>query len=653
MTHHTKFAALLLSSFLVLPACSSSDSVGGDVGSTGGGSGDATVDDAGTAGAGDTEPGATADTLTPITDPDDATGTTDTLTAPGCDDCEAPAVCVDGFCVAPEPGGCEPGATDGCLGGDSVMTCDPEGQAFVPLPCPSSHQCLEGECVPELCQPGEWFCDGLAAKKGCNEDGTGFLESEACPAGWYCTSGKCTDACFADPKFGDYVGCSYWTVDLPNWPDPTILPTSPEDLPHALVISNPNEMDAEITFEPPPGVVMEIDDNVVPAGQSKTFQMPVINTEGTGIDNKGIRFSSTRPILAHQFNPWKAIWSNDASLLLPESYLGSDYVILSWPTDPRGLIELPIPILGEQENVNGFFTVVAPHDDTEVVFQVTGRIADGPGVTGMDAGGLQTVTLNKGEILNVECEPEVIWDPCDLTGSTVSADKPVAVFAGHESAGIGNPNAPTPDPGEGDMGGCCLDHLEEQMLPKHVLDTDYLAVHSKPRGSDPDLWRLQAAEPNVTITTDPPIAGIDGVTLAKRGEWVEVYTELSFEIHATGKLQVGQYFIGQGDTDSGTGDPSLMLAVPSQRFRDFYVLTVPPGYDTNWLTIIRPAGVTVAGANGPIPDSSFAPFGSGTWEFAYVELDAGVHKLAGDEPFGLMAYGYNGAMSYGYIGGID
>src|SRR5690606_38476942 len=153
----------------------------------------------------------------------------------------------------------------------AIMTCDDTGTAFVPRSCPSSHQCQDGACKPILCQPGTTFCEGLSAVKSCLDDGTGFTDPVPCPQGEYCSFGKCSGACFAAPTFGSYVECSYWTFDLPNWPDPTITPTPPKDLPHALVISNPNELDATISWEPPPGVTIPSTDNVVKAGESKVF----------------------------------------------------------------------------------------------------------------------------------------------------------------------------------------------------------------------------------------------------------------------------------------------------------------------------------------------------------------------------------------------
>ena len=45
-----------------------------------------------------------------------------------------------------------------------------------------------------------------------------------------------------------------------------------------------------------------------------------------------------------------------------------------------------------------------------------------------------------------------------------------------------------------------------------------------------DLWRVQAVEANTTLSTVPPIAGLDGVTLTKKGEWAEAMTTESFEL---------------------------------------------------------------------------------------------------------------------------
>jgi hypothetical protein len=558
-----------------------------------------------------------------------------------CGACQPPKLCLEGACVEPAPGGCTPESTQGCASETATLTCDPSGQAYVPKACLSNHTCKEGVCVPHPCEPATWFCEGLAGKKQCNPEGTGFLPMEKCPDGQYCTSGSCAIKCEIDPKFGAYVGCAFWTVDLPNYPDFTLSPT-PEDLPHAVVLSNPNQLDAEVTFESPPGIVVNLPSKLIPAGKAVIFEMPVVNVQATGVMLAGIRFTTTRPVLAHQFNPLDNKFSNDASLLLPEPFVGSDYVILTWPTAPIGLVSIPgFPAPPSQ---NGYFTVLAIYDATEVTFQVTANIQAGPKVTAMKAGGVQTVTLQKAEVLNVEAEPTTLFDPLDLTGSTVSASKPVMVFAGHEEAVISDPALSGQD-------NCCADHLEEQMFPLSVLGTEYLCVHSPPRGTEPDLWRIQAAEGSVTLTTVPPLGGVNGVSLGKKGDWIEVYTNQSFELVATGKVQVAQYLVSQQHTQDFIGDPSQILAVPRERFRESYVFMVPPGYQKNYATLIKQQATTVTLDGAPL-NASYKAFGGATWQVAYVELQDGVHRIAGDAPIGLVATGYNVAVSYGYPGGL-
>ena len=70
-----------------------------------------------------------------------------------------------------------------------------------------------------------------------------------------------------------------------------------------------------------------------------------------------------------------------------------------------------------------------------------------------------------------------------------------------------------------------------------VPGESYLAVKSSPRGTEPDVWRVQAAQAGVTLSTTPSIAGLDGVTLGAKGDWVEAHTASSFQIVGTGRIQ--------------------------------------------------------------------------------------------------------------------
>ena len=274
----------------------------------------------------------------------------------------------------------------------------------------------------------------------------------------------------------------------------------------------------------------------------------------------------------------------------------------------------------------------------------------------MSPGMVQTITLNRGEVLNVEAEPLSLFDSADLTGSTISANKPIAAFGGHEEAVVAVEG--------GEEQPCCADHLEEQLLPIETLDSSYVLVKAKPRGGEPDVWRIQAAEAGVSLTTTPSISGLDGVTLASKGDWVQVETELSFELQGTGPLQVGQYLTSQGETQENVGDASLILAIPSARYRSNYVLMVPDDYPEsnpnfpptsagNWITIIKESTTTVSIDGVDLPESDFFAVGSGDWQGGYAQLPPGVIQVEGTAPFGVSAYGFSNAVSYGYPGGMS
>jgi hypothetical protein len=110
--------------------------------------------------------------------------------------------------------------------------------------------------------------------------------------------------------------------------------------------------------------------------------------------------------------------------------------------------------------------------------------------------------------------------------------------------------------------------------------------------------------------------------------------------------------ISQEQTDEHIGDPSMILTVPTQQYRDQYNILVPMGYDDDWVTVIRPVGLAIE-MDGAQLNATFDTFGSGDWERAYVAISPGAHQFNADQPFGLVAYGWNQAVSYGYPAGLN
>lgn len=549
---------------------------------------------------------------------------------------------------APDIQDCTPGQVLSCADDHSLFRCKQDGTGYAQEACASGETCLQGQCGDQVCVPNTQHCADPNTLEVCNADGTGYEDQQACPANTVCEQGACKTPCDLGGKGPSYIGCEYWSLDLDQYHDPTTNP-KPDEVPHAVVISNPGISTATITFESrSTAASFNIPDPTVPPGSAKAFTMPRLDVSGTGTSLNSIHVMSSVPVIAHQFNPLNNsnVYSNDASLLLPANTLGNDYYVLDHPTQVLPCILTPCP-----ESQHAYVTVVAAEPGTtKVRFAPTADIKAGAPVGRIPAGTSPNrvtnpaIELQFGEVLNLEAEADSPTGANDLTGTHIFADKKIAVFAGHEEAVISSQS--------GADNNCCADHLEQQLFPVNTWSTDYVATFSPGRGTKVDQWKIVAGEDNVTITTDPVQSEANNVTL-DRGEFVSFFSDQSFEIHATGKIMVGQFLVSQEQTSEVVGDPAFILAVPTAQYRDNYHLLTPDDYSHDYVTITRPAGATVNLDGTAVADAEFSPVGAGTWEVAAVEVQPGVHVLDGAEPFGIAAYGFDSAVSYGYPGGLN
>ena len=540
--------------------------------------------------------------------------------------------------------GCDtPGEILGCADDQSAIVCDAASGFFAAERCPDAQRCLTGiGCTAMVCAPQTQECDGAEAVKTCDQDGSGYGLKQPCPEGTLCSRGACVTQCELGKYRSSYVGCEYWTLDLDQYPDPTITP-KPDTIPHSVVISNPSAQPATISFRASePGLSINVPDPIVAPGASKAFTMPRLDVSGTGISRRSIKIESSVPVTAHQFSPLndEGVFSNDASLLLPSNTLGVEYYVVGWPT---GVIP---PLLGNFADQHAYFTIVATSQGSTAL-NVTPRAQIAAGADGKYAiapGSTRSFTLEYGDVLNLEVNSGSVTGANDPTGTYISATQPIAVFTGHEQAVVKDP--------KNDLESCCADHIEQQLFPLKDWGTRYIAALSPGRGDKADHWRVVSGEDGVTLKTDPPQPGAHDVTLNK-GDFVAFFSKQSFEINATGKVLVGQLLVSQQQTSQVTGDPALILAVPVERFRSDYILLTPSGYASDFVLITRQAGERVELNGQAVTEAMFQPIGSGAYEVAEVSVSAGVQTLEGSAPFGIAAYGFDSAVSYGYPGGLN
>ena len=552
--------------------------------------------------------------------------------------CQPTEVCRLGRCVPGES--CTPGQVRGCVSSTQRNLCNEAGTGFVADDCATGEFCLDGLCGTQQCNPGDTRCDDDFTISTCSTDGTSWNFTETCDRRSLrvCENGECVSGCIAAVKDPSYIGCEYWSVDLPQYHDLTT--PHPDEVPHSVVIANVGDFPADIavistdrTFIAPAGIT-------VAPRSTGVLTFPVASIADTGITSRSFKVTTTEPVVAYQFSPLNdlGVFSNDASLMLPANALGRRYRVMGLT---GGIAALGFPAQ------RAWFTVVATQPRTNVTVTLSAAADNGGGLTGLTAGVPHTFTLETGQVLNFAFSSVFSFPPveADPTGSLVEADRPIVVFSGHEEAVIGD---------ESESGNCCADHLQEQLFPVETWRSSFLCIHTPPRGTENDWWRVVADTNGTRITTQPPIAGLDGVTL-NAGQFVEVQTALSFELSATAPVLVGQYMVSQqalGVSRYG-GDPSLTLMVPSDQFRTDYVIQVPAGYAQDYLTVVKPVGVELRVNGVAVAESEFTPFGTRSWAFAHLNRGEGTYQLSAAQPFGLYGYGYDNAVSYGYPGGLN
>ena len=553
--------------------------------------------------------------------------------------CGPAEVCTDGECVGAEVV-CDPGTVVACEDERTQRLCDDAGAGFVTRPCPEvAPNCLgEGFCSDDLCIPRTRACDGDNATV-CNEEGDAFETTQICQFG--CQSGACVDPCATTGK--DYLGCTFYAVDLPNVADAA-------DTDFAITISNTFSAEVEAEIVSPDGTERMV---TIPANSLELVSLGVESLTDSSLNNRSFRVTSSAPVTIHQFNPINSpgVATNDASLLLPATSVGTEYIVTAWPvtTFPNGAFS------------RGYTTIVAVNSGTtNVTVTPSAPVGAGSGVPALIAGQTETFALEQGQVLNLMTTGAAA---ADLTGTEISSDKPVAVFAGHECG-----NVP--------LNTQFCDHMEQQLLPTDTWSTQFVGAKFRPRGREADVYRIVGRESGTTLTMEPANVLVHNRTIG-RGEVVEFTETRDFVLTASQPVSMSQFMVGSlypGEptcyqTSFGTlvrsgcaidsnascgqsaiGDPAFLVNVPTDQFLSDYIVLTPSQYQEDYLTIIAPSGATIRLDGTPI---SAGRSSLGGWDIIRIPVADGVHRVDADVAFGLYAYGYDCDVSYAYPGGLN
>ncbi len=174
-------------------------------------------------------------------------------------------------------------------------------------------------------------------------------------------------------------------------------------------------------------------------------------------EDNGIHIKAESPISVSVYYCYS--WSGEAFRAIPIDWLGKNYVSVNLYED-KGTELKPPQIL-----------IIAAEDNTVVYYTPSKATVKA------DAGVEKEVKLNKGQtflILGREDKNVVQSTESDITGTIISANKPIAVISGHTKGGFPRlehiPGYPD------DIPEISRNVLMEQLLPNELLGTEYLSA---------------------------------------------------------------------------------------------------------------------------------------------------------------------------------
>ncbi|HEX7895364.1 MAG TPA: PKD domain-containing protein, partial [Terriglobales bacterium] len=421
---------------------------------------------------------------------------------------------------------------------------------------------------------------------------------------------------------GGYKGTDFWVMFPKNFDNCPTGTCGSSIFQPQLIITSDTSNSGTISI---PGLNFSSNFAVV-AGQGVSVSVPVAVAMGTidQVENKGIHVTSQNEITLVGLSYYT--FATDGYLGLPTPVLGTQYRVMAWPKTP---------FLGSE------FGIVAPYDGTTVTITPTVDVAGHP------ARQPYSVTLNQGRTYQLISNGQGPSGapPDDLTGTLITADKPIAVFGGNQCANI---------PADGTTFYSACNHIVEELPPTDVWGQTFfsvpIATHVKG-----ELFRILASQDGTNVNINgTPVATLNG------GEFYQTLLTTPSSINSDGPVLVAQFEPSQ-QFETGLsfgsptilGDPSMFLVPPYEQFGGHYTVLTPNIGFHNYINLVAPtASTSTITVDGTAVSPPFAAISGSSYSGAQVPVTPGVHHVNGAVPFGAMLYGLNSFDSYSYQAGL-
>ena len=236
----------------------------------------------------------------------------------------------------------------------------------------------------------------------------------------------------------------------------------------------------------------------------------------------------------------------------------------------------------------------------------------------------------------------------DLTGTYISADKPVSFFSGNQKTNIGR--------------GSSQDHLVEQQLPVDSWGKKF-AISPIPQRTVGDYYRFVASEKDTNIKVNGQRKGKsfkDSFTLKDPGSWTQKHYDstLFAYVEADKPVIVVQYVLSMVNDDA---DPAMMVIPPIEQYSADYTFATPKytagSYYNYFMFVVKKAekdGLRMDGKAFP-SNTKYNDIPGTDLVAGYVKLSDGTHTARHTSPisvFGGFLYGRQTLESYGFPTGL-
>ncbi|WP_291725788.1 IgGFc-binding protein, partial [Bernardetia sp.] len=340
--------------------------------------------------------------------------------------------------------------------------------------------------------------------------------------------------------------------------------------------------------------------------------------------NKGVFVTTDDPVSLYALNRKRN--SADAALIFPLEALGTEYYTMSYTPSST------------TQPYSSVFLIVATEDDTNITITPSQRTT-----AGNPLGVPINITLQEGQTYLVRSQG-TFGANSDLTGSSISSDKPIAVFSGNVRVHVD---------------GSSSDHAYEQMPSINTWGRNFVTVPSV--RSNPavtrsyDYFRIIAQTDGTEVT----ISGEPAVITLNAGEYHTFSTQGNNTprvINATERIMVGQFTISDQFGGGEDADPYFIVLSPNQQtLKDINLEAISTAQISTFHVDVITKTTNTANILLDGTPMTFTAIAGSDMSFARRNVAPGTYNLNNSDPandgFIAYVYGYGNYESYGYLAG--